>query len=150
MGKLQAPFYLRDDVVAIAQELLGTILVTEWEGVRTTARIVETEAYRGPEDKASHAYNNRRTARTEVMFGPGGHAYVYLCYGIHHLFNVVTGPAEIPHAVLVRAVEPLAGIDIMMARRQRTQNKEVNIRPGAGGSGSGAFHHPLRTCTDNR
>ena len=149
MGKLQAPFYLRDDVVAIAQELLGTILVTEWEGVRTTARIVETEAYRGPEDKASHAYNNRRTARTEVMFGPGGHAYVYLCYGIHHLFNVVTGPAEIPHAVLVRAVEPLAGIDIMMARRQRTLTKKLTSGPGLVGQALGlsTIHSGLALTT---
>ena len=149
MTRLTASFYLRDDVVAIAQELLGTILVTEWEGVRTTARIVETEAYRGPEDKASHAYNNRRTARTEVMFGPGGHAYVYLCYGIHHLFNVVTGPAEIPHAVLVRAVEPLVGIDIMMARRQRTQPKKLTSGPGLVGQALGlsTIHSGLALTT---
>ena len=130
MPRLSAEFYLREEVTVIARELLGQLLITEKNGNRTSGLIVETEAYRGPEDKASHAYNNRRTPRTEVMFGPGGHAYVYLCYGIHHLFNVVTGPADRPHAVLIRAIEPVEGLEIMMARRNRTLSKQLTSGPG--------------------
>lgn len=105
------------DILDIAQNLLGYRLVTNFKGKRTAGIIVETEAYKGPEDKGSHAFNNRRTKRTEVMFGPSGHAYVYLCYGIHHMFNFVSGPKEIPHAILVRAIEPVDGISEMMERR---------------------------------
>lgn len=94
--------------------------------------ITETEAYAGVTDKASHAYGNRRTARTEVMFAEGGVAYVYLCYGIHHLFNVVTNVAEIPHAVLIRAGEPLEGIDHMLLRRKKaTLTPALTSGPGA-------------------
>ncbi len=109
-GRLRREFYERNEVVTIAQELLGKVLVTNFKEELTAARIVETEAYNGALDKASHAYNNRRTNRTEVMFGNGGKAYVYLCYGIHHLFNVVTNVQGTPHAVLIRAVEPIAGL----------------------------------------
>ena len=116
-NRLTNSFYQRSDVVRIARELLGKYLVTEFDGQRTGGRIVETEAYRAPDDRACHAYGNRRTARTEVMFAPGGIAYVYLCYGIHHLFNVVTGPAEAAHAVLIRAVEPTDNVALMLARR---------------------------------
>ncbi|HWJ30567.1 MAG TPA: DNA-3-methyladenine glycosylase, partial [Flavisolibacter sp.] len=105
MKKLPLSFYLRDDVVKIARELLGKVLVTNWEGELTSGRIVETEAYAGEGDKASHA-SKGRTDRTEVMFGEGGTAYVYLCYGIHQMFNLVTNKAGIPHAILIRAVEP--------------------------------------------
>lgn len=115
-NKLPKAFYHRKDVVKISRELLGKILVTNFDNILTAGRIVETEAYNGAADKASHAYNNRRTARTEVMFGEGGVAYVYLCYGIHHLFNVVTNFSETPHAVLIRAVEPLTGIEDMLIR----------------------------------
>lgn len=115
-NKLPKEFYLRRDVIKIARELLGKIIVTNFDGILTAARIVETEAYNGAVDKASHAYGNRRTNRTEVMFGEGGMAYVYLCYGIHHLFNVVTNVKDTPHAVLVRAAEPMIGIDDMMIR----------------------------------
>ena len=90
MQKLSNDFYWRNSVVQIAKELLGKLLVTNIHGIVTVARIAETEAYNGIVDKASHAYNNRRTARTDVMYKAGGTAYVYLCYGIHHLFNVVT------------------------------------------------------------
>ncbi|MGB8193994.1 MAG: DNA-3-methyladenine glycosylase [Chitinophagaceae bacterium] len=116
---LDRSFYDRTDVVKIAKQLLGKILITWFDNQFTAGRIVETEAYNGPVDKASHAYGGRRTARTEVMFGQPGTAYVYLCYGIHHLFNVVTNKAGIPHAVLVRAVEPLHGIDIMLDRTHK-------------------------------
>lgn len=114
---LPPDWYLGEDVVGLARELLGKVIRTEIGGVVTTALITETEAYRGPEDRASHAWNNRRTARTEVMFAQGGVAYVYLCYGIHHLFNVVTGPKDLPHAILMRGVEALEGEDVMLRRR---------------------------------
>ncbi len=101
-ARLNAEFYGRDDVVLIAKELLGKILVTYFDNKLTAARIAETEAYNGVIDKASHAYNGRRTSRTEIMYRQGGAAYVYLCYGIHHLFNVVTNAQETPHAILIR------------------------------------------------
>lgn len=124
-------FYQRPDVVAIAKELLGKVVVTNFEGQYTSGLIVETEAYRGAADKASHAFGNRRTNRTEVMYGHGGVAYVYLCYGIHHLFNVVTNIEDVPHAILVRAVEPLEGIDIMLERR-RKEKLQPNLTAGPG------------------
>jgi DNA-3-methyladenine glycosylase len=114
--KLPISFYQRQNVCTIARALLGKILVTTFDNIHTAGRIVETEAYNGAEDKASHAWNGRRTNRTEVMFAGGGLAYVYLCYGIHHLFNVVTNFEEVPHAVLIRAVEPVFGIDDMLIR----------------------------------
>lgn len=116
MVKLPASFYDRPRVVAIARELLGKVLVTEFGGRRTSGRIVEVEAYNGIVDRASHAWSGRRTKRTEVMFGSGGTAYVYLIYGIHHLFNVVTNRKEVPHAVLIRALDPLEGIPVMLKR----------------------------------
>lgn len=117
MSKLDYSFYNRSNVVSIARELLGKILVTRWDGAITSGRIVETEAYRGVTDRASHAWNGRRTKRTEIMYGNGGNGYVYLCYGIHQLFNVVTNVKEIPHAVLIRALEPMQGIETMLQRR---------------------------------
>jgi DNA-3-methyladenine glycosylase len=123
MKKLDASFYNRPDVVKIAKELIGKILVTHFGEVITSGRIVETEAYAGAIDKASHAYGGRRTNRTEVMYQPGGLAYVYLCYGIHHLFNVVTNKKDIPHAVLIRAVEPMQGLNTML---ERTGKKQVD------------------------
>ena len=119
MKKLDISFYHRDDVLAIARELIGMVLVTNFEGRLTSGMIVETEAYAGVTDKASHAYGARHTARTGVMYQAGGVAYVYLCYGIHHLFNIVTNEADIPHAVLIRALQPLEGIDTMMERRRK-------------------------------
>ena len=121
MKKLSLSFYQRADVIQVAKELLGKILVTEWDGIETSGRIVEVEAYNGIIDKASHAAGGRRTNRNEIMYGKGGVAYVYLCYGIHHLFNVVTNEKEIPHAILIRALEPLNGIDIMLKRKNKKQ-----------------------------
>src|SRR5687768_10017990 len=115
-NKLPHQFYLRKDVVKIAKDLLGKIIVTTFNNITTAGRIVETEAYNGAVDKASHAYGNRRTNRTEIMFAEGGMAYVYLCYGIHHLFNVVTSKKDTPHAVLIRGVEPIIGIEQMLLR----------------------------------
>lgn len=117
MQILQLDFYTRPDVVQVAKDLLGKYLVTHFDGQLTAGKIVETEAYRAPNDRACHAFGNRRTARTEVMFATGGRAYVYLCYGIHHLFNVVTGPKDEAHAVLVRAVEPIENMEAMLSRR---------------------------------
>jgi DNA-3-methyladenine glycosylase len=119
MNRLPKSFYLRQDVVKISRELIGKKLVSRFDGRRTAGIIVETEAYLGEIDRASHAYGLRRTARTEVMFAEGGLAYVYLCYGIHHLFNVVVSPKGIPHAILIRALEPAEGIDIMLERCQK-------------------------------
>ena len=124
-------FYQRDDVVSISKELLGKSIYTTFDGVKTGGVIVETEAYRAPDDKACHAYNNRRTKRTETMFEAGGVAYVYLCYGIHHLFNVVTGPKEVAHAILIRAVEPVENIDEMLKRRNFSKLK-TNLTAGPG------------------
>ncbi|MBV6428347.1 MAG: putative 3-methyladenine DNA glycosylase [Haliscomenobacter sp.] len=130
--RLPQSFYLGEDVVFLAKALLGNVLVTEFNGQRSAGRIVETEAYRGPDDRACHAFNNRRTPRTEVMFGPGGHAYVYLCYGIHHLFNIVTGPEDAAHAVLIRGVEPLDNLALMLERRHLTKPAPpLTAGPGA-------------------
>lgn len=118
---LKESFYQRSDVEQIAKELLGKILVTNFDGRLTAGRITETEAYSGRNDKACHANNGRRTARTEVMYRSGGRAYIYLCYGIHHLFNVVTNQHDQADAVLIRALEPLVGIDSMMDRRGMTK-----------------------------
>lgn len=115
--KLDNSFYDRPGVVKVARDLLGKVLVTAFDGQRTSGRIVEVEAYNGVVDRASHAYSGRRTRRTEIMFGPGGSAYVYLIYGIYHLFNVVTNRKDVPHAVLVRALEPMDGIPLMLKRR---------------------------------
>jgi len=123
MRKLKIDFYQRSDVVKIAKELLGKILVTKWNNIETSGRIVEVEAYNGVVDKASHAAGGRRTNRNEVMYGEGGMSYVYLCYGIHHLFNVVTNRPETPHAILIRALEPIRGIDVML---ERTGKKKLD------------------------
>jgi DNA-3-methyladenine glycosylase len=116
MEKLPSSFYSRKNVLQIAKELLGKLLVTNWEGIITSGRIVEVEAYMGIADKASHAAGGKRTKRNEIMYGEGGFAYVYLCYGIHHLFNVVTNLKDVPHAILVRALEPARGIEEMLIR----------------------------------
>jgi DNA-3-methyladenine glycosylase len=116
MKKLPDSFYQRENVLEIAKELLGKMLVTKWNGVVTSGRIVEVEAYNGIIDKASHSFGGRRTRRNEIMYGDGGAAYIYLCYGIHHLFNVVTSSKETPHAILIRALEPVKGIDTMLKR----------------------------------
>ncbi len=116
--KLSQEFYLRKDVLKITEELIGKFLVTNFNNELTSGMIVEAEAYNGPVDKASHAYNNRRTKRNEVMYATGGVAYVYLCYGIHHLFNVVTNQEGIPHAILIRAVIPTDGVQVILKRRK--------------------------------
>jgi DNA-3-methyladenine glycosylase len=139
MEKLPLSFYLRSDVVKIAKELLGKVLVTNWKGEYTSGRIVETEAYAGGLDRASHAYRGK-TPRTEVMFEDGGTAYVYLCYGIHQMFNIVTNKAGTPHAILIRAVEPLEGVELMLKRTGKKKLDNTLTRgPGNVGKAFG-FH----------
>jgi DNA-3-methyladenine glycosylase len=131
MKKLPALFYNRTDVIGIAKDLLGKLLVTAFDDGFTAGRIVETEAYNGIADKASHAYGGRRTKRTETMYGAGGIAYVYLCYGIHHLFNIVTNATDIPHAILIRGIEPVKGIPVML-QRMRKENLDETVGRGPG------------------
>jgi DNA-3-methyladenine glycosylase len=116
---LPIDFYISADVLSIAHSLLGKMLVTRIDGHLTSGIIVETEAYAGVDDQASHARNGKVTARNKVMYQRGGISYVYLCYGVHHLFNVVTGGAGLPHAVLIRAIEPVDGIATMLQRRRK-------------------------------
>ena len=116
MSIIQKDFYIRPDVVLIARELIGKLLVTNFGGKITSGIIVETEAYEGVTDRASHAYSGRRSNRTEIMYQAGGTAYVYLCYGVHSLFNIVTNVEGIPHAVLIRGIIPVDGIKIMLER----------------------------------
>ena len=142
--KLNKEYYQNPNVVQVAQDLLGKVLCTHLEGVERKAIITETEAYEGSIDKASHAYGNRRTARTEIMFGPGGTAYVYLCYGIHHLFNVVTGPENLPHAVLIRALLPLEGLEwIALARGKYAGKRPLMGGPGTVSQGMGITEYVL-------
>jgi DNA-3-methyladenine glycosylase len=117
--KIDREFYLREDVVQVAKDLLGKYLFTRFNGELTAGIITETEAYEGVTDRASHAYGGRRTGRTEVMFANGGIAYVYLCYGVHSLFNIVTNTKDVPHAVLIRGILPVEGLDIMKLRSDK-------------------------------
>lgn len=129
--RLPFNFYQSTDVLSISKDLLGKVIVTNFEGKRSAGIIVETEAYRAPDDKACHAHLNRFTKRTSVMFKPGGHAYIYLCYGIHHLFNIVTAPEGVAHVVLVRAVEPLENVALMLERRGKDQLRpQLTAGPG--------------------
>jgi DNA-3-methyladenine glycosylase len=129
--KLPREFYTRANVLAVARQLLGKLLVVPaQDGTRVSGLIVETEGYRGPEDRASHAYGGRRTNRTETMYQIGGTTYVYFVYGMYHQFNVVTNLREIPHAVLVRALEPVEGIRWMRQRRPGQSDHSLTNGPG--------------------
>jgi DNA-3-methyladenine glycosylase len=140
MQKLGIDFYQRTNVLQIAKELLGKLLVTKWNGLETSGRIVEVEAYNGAIDRASHASGGRRTTRNEIMYAEGGVAYVYLCYGIHHLFNVVTNKKETPHAILIRALEPVKGIEVMLERTQKKQlDNSLTRGPGNVSKALGIF-----------
>ncbi|KRD10373.1 3-methyladenine DNA glycosylase [Flavobacterium sp. Root901] len=130
--KLPFSYYQNHDVLFLAKDLIGKVLYTQIDGQVTAGIIVETEAYMGAVDKASHAYGGRRTNRTETLYSHGGISYVYLCYGIHYLFNVVTASEGEPHAVLIRAVEPYAGLDIIEARRNlSSSNSRISSGPGS-------------------
>lgn len=128
---LPVSYYQNSDILFLAKDILGKKLVTHIDGKITSGIIVETEAYKAPEDKGSHAFGNKRTTRTEVMFGAGGVSYVYLCYGIHHLFNVVSGKKGEAHAILLRAIEPIEGIETMLERRSMSKmSKNLTNGPG--------------------
>lgn len=127
--KLQRSFYERDTLM-VAREILGKQLVHHTEEGKTIGRIVEVEAYIGPDDAAAHSYKGLRSSRTEVMFGPGGHAYVYLIYGMHNCFNIVTNIEGKPEAVLIRALEPIDGIELMKKRRNTGKLKNLCSGPG--------------------
>jgi DNA-3-methyladenine glycosylase len=149
--KLPNAFYRQKNVCTVAKGLIGKVLITNFKDKLTAGRIVETEAYNGVADKASHAWNGRRTQRTETMYLEGGVSYVYLCYGIHHLFNVVTNGADIPHAVLLRAVEPLLGVDVML-RRTGKPKADHSLTKGPGNMskamGIGVKHNAFGLQTD--
>lgn len=145
--KLPVSFYERRNVCTVAKDLIGKILVTHFDSILTTGRIVETEAYNGPVDRASHAWNGRRTNRTEIMYNHGGAAYVYFCYGIHHLFNVVTNLADIPHAVLIRAVEPIEGVQDMLIRTGK-KKADASLTRGPGNVSKALGIHTSHTGTD--
>jgi len=130
-SKLSRSFYERNDVVNISRDLIGKFLCTRFNGILTSGMIVETEAYNGRTDRASHAFPDVRTKRTETMYGPPGRAYVYLCYGIHHLFNVVTNKEGYADAILIRALKPEKGIEQMLERRDRNKlDPAVSNGPG--------------------
>lgn len=138
MAKLDSSFYLQTDVVSLAKQLLGKQLVTYINGQLTAAVITETEAYAGAGDRASHAFGGRYTNRTRTIYATGGTAYVYLCYGIHHLFNVVTNVEGVPHAILVRAGKPVAGLETILERRQQAAvSKKLLGGPGTFSQGLG-------------
>lgn len=132
MRKLPPEYYLNHDVVFLARDLLGKTLMTNIDGQGITGGIiVETEAYAGEIDRASHAFGGRRTKRTETMYMQGGAAYVYLCYGMHHLFNVVTNVEGIPHAILIRGIKPITGLELMSFRTGKPPNKLEHLNgPG--------------------
>ena len=124
-------YYINEDVVKIAKDLLGKVIYTQLDGEVTAGIITETEAYNGIDDKACHAYNNKRTKRTQTMYLKGGVCYVYLCYGIHHLLNIVTSKKNDPKAVLIRGIKPVKGISLMLKRRNKKQfTSQCNNGPG--------------------
>ena len=129
--KLQKKYYLNDDVLFIAKDLIGKVLYTQIDGITTAGIITETEAYKGISDKASHAYNNKRTPRTETMFAEGGVSYAYLIYGMYHLFNVVTNHKDIPDAVLVRSIYPYKNEKLILKRRN-AEKWHKNLLNGPG------------------
>ena len=130
--KLPQSFYLGNDVVGISKQLIGKYLFTCIDDVVTGGYIVETEAYNGIIDRASHAFGNRQTPRTRTMFERGGIAYVYLCYGIHEMFNVVTSGEGEPHAILIRAIHPTEGFDMIeMRRKMPVSNYAITSGPGS-------------------
>lgn len=140
MNKLPVSFYNRKDVLKIAREMLGKVVVTNMDGLVTSGRIVETEGYIGIVDKASHAFGGKRTPRNEHMYHAAGTAYIYVCYGMHQMLNIVTNARNIPDAILIRAIEPLDGLDIM-AERTGKSKKDPTITRGPGNVGKALGIH---------
>ena len=131
-SRLKDEFFLRTDAIRVARDLLGKLLVVpDSDGRRVSGMIVETEAYLGVIDKAAHSYGGRRTERNEITYAEGGHVYVFFVYGMYYQLNLVTGPADHPHVVLIRAVEPVEGVDVMRERRGRPM-KDTNLTSGPG------------------
>jgi DNA-3-methyladenine glycosylase len=129
--KLAREFYTRSNVLSVTRDLLGKLLVVPAaDGTRVSGLIVEAEAYRGPKDRASHAYGGRRTRRTETMYKIGGTAYIFFVYWMYNQFNVVTNVEEIPHAILIRALEPVEGVELMKQRRHGQPEKNLTNGPG--------------------
>jgi DNA-3-methyladenine glycosylase len=130
-SKLPREFYTRSSVLTVTRDLMGKLLVVPADdGTRVSGLIVEAEAYRGPKDRASHAYGGRRTRRTETMYKIGGTAYIFFVYGMHNQFNVVTNVEAVPHAILIRALEPVEGIQLMMHRRHGQTERNLTNGPG--------------------
>lgn len=147
--KLKKAYYLQSDVVKTAKDLIGKVLVSKTGNTLTSGIITETEAYNGIVDKASHAFGGKRTKRTEVMFAGGGISYVYLCYGIHNLFNIVTNVKDVPHAVLIRAIQPLKGEKHILQRRNaKIISKNLCVGPGKVTSALGISteHNAIDLC----
>ena len=131
MSTLLPPsYYTSADVLVLARDLLGKQIVSHVDGQLTSGIIVETEAYRAPEDRGSHAFGNKRTQRTSTMFDEGGLSYIYLCYGIHHLLNIVVGPKDVAHAILIRAIEPIDGREHIHERRKQSSIIQCTNGPG--------------------
>lgn len=148
--KLPESYYLQTDVVFLARDLIGKRLCTHIEGVYCSGLISETEAYAGIEDKASHAYGGRFTDRTKTMYAAGGTSYVYLCYGVHQLFNVVTNVEGIPHAILIRGIKPEQGVEHMLKRRNRSKKNGLSDGPGklSKALGIGKAHNAISLLDD--
>lgn len=140
MQKLPLSFYSRKDVVTIARELIGKIVISEMHGRKTSGRIVETEAYVGTTDKASHAFAGRRNQKNEHMYHGPGTAYIYVCYGMHQMLNVVTNEEGIPDAVLIRALQPLMGLEVMSERTGKSP-EDTSISRGPGNVGKALGIH---------
>ena len=138
MKKIPLSFYNRNDVLRISKEMLGKIVLSSIDGLITSGRIVETEGYVGTTDKASHAYAGRRTTRNEHMYAGPATAYIYVCYGMHQMLNVVTNEKNIPDAILIRGIEPLTGLEIMSDRTgKEITDKSITRGPGNVGKALG-------------
>jgi len=151
LGILNSSYFETEDILGLSEKILGKLLISTIDQKLCVSRIVELEAYKAPEDKGSHAYDNKRTKRTEVMFGPPGRAYVYLCYGIHKMLNIVSAKENMAHAILIRAVEPLHGVNTMMERRNTENIHQVGSGPGklCQALGIDMQHNGLDLCNEH-
>lgn len=149
---IEQSYYVENSVLTISKNLIGKVLISHIGGKLASGIICETEAYAGINDKASHAYGGRRTSRTETMYKLGGYSYVYLCYGIHHLFNIVTNKVNTPEAVLIRGIIPFQGKETIYNRRKNPKSKRhICIGPGKVGQALGinTIHDAVNICDQN-